>query len=406
LPPVNAAEQREYAIWRLLTAAGALALYAATAGILASRHAGLLFGADAHLYVPIATGEVFDRVFRFHPLTVASAELWMLLHKPFIAWIDARTWLQFLFAAAGAAGVWIATGAFARLVPWRLALAGGVIYALTFSVWFFSSIEESKLVSGTLATLYIAIWLRLREEWTARRAWLLTLVLFAACLNEIVACFLVVIPAVDELLRRGLNLRALRWLVAHGMVFLLALLILETAIPERLLPGTDAEGKSHFSMLLYYLARNDYSPGVLYSFVLNWLLFSVAAPEPLHYCPQCVSYFAPAFASYFFNPWRAAFLVPLCGLLLAMLVPKLRGKLPADTRAVLIALIVYSLLRATFFFVFNPSEAMLYTPSVMLAHLMLFVVIFAAAQIPAKGVLLAVLALLLFIANGLFMLGV
>lgn len=405
MPPTHASEQRIDAFCRLLIAAAAFALYVLSARFLAARHAGMLFGADAHLYAPIATGEVFDRVFRFHPVTVASAEFWMLLHRPLAGWIDPRTWLQILFAAIGAAGVWMATGAFARLMPMRLALAGSVLFALTLSVWFFASIEESKIVSGTLATFYIALWLRLREQWTARGAWLLTLVLFVACLNEIVACFLVIIPALDELQRRGFDLRALRWIAVHGLVFVLALLLLETAMPERLMPGTDAEGKSHFSMLFHYLARNEYSLTTLSSFILNWLLFSVAAPETLHYCPACAQYFDPTLASYFRNPWRAAFAVLFAGVLAAMFIPKLRMPMPEGIRRLLLALAAYSLLRAVFFFIFNPAEAILYTPSVMLPHLMLFLGVFAATQIPAKAALLAALAILLFIANGHFMIG-
>lgn len=406
LSAVTAVPEKLFSVARLLVAVAALLLYGISGSLLAARSGGFLFGADAHLYGPIALGEVYDRIFRFHPVTVASAELWMLLHKPFSGWISAAAWHRILYAAAGAAGVWIAIGAFARIVPSRLALLGGVLYALTLSVWFFSSIEESKIVSATLVALYIALWLRVREQWTFGGACLLTLVLFVACLNEIVACFLFVIPALDEWQRRGFDISGLRWLIPHGLVFLLALLILETAIPERLAPGMDAEGKSHFSMLFYYLTRNDYSLAALWSFVLNWLLFSIAAPASLQFCKDCYVYFTPAVADYFGNPWRAAPVMLLAGLLAAMLIPRIRNGIPGRLRMFLVALAGYSLVRGAFFFVFNPVEVMLYTPSVILAHLLLFLAIFAATKIPAKVTILAVLALLLFIANGFFIIGV
>jgi hypothetical protein len=399
---VNPQEQKIFVIGRLLFTAAAFALYAASVSPLSARSGGLLFGADAHLYGPIAFGEVYDRIFRFHPVTVTSAELWMQLHKYLANWIGPQTWLRLLFAAVGAAGVWMAINALSRIIPWRLALFGGALYALTLSVWFFSSIEESKIFSGTLVTLYIAMWMKLREDWTARGAILLTLVLFISCLNEIVAIFLGVIPALDELQRRGFGFRKLFWLAAHGLAFPVALLILETALPDRLSPVTTDEGRTHFSMMLYYMANHDFSFASLYSFMLNWFLFSVAAPMPLEWCKDCYVYFAPVISDYFRNPWRAAFLISFVVLLVAMFIPRLRTPIPQSLRAILLALAAYSILRGAFFFMFNPVEVMLYTPAVMAPHLVLFLAAFAAMRIPAKEAVLVVLAVLLLIGNGLF----
>ena len=44
------------------------------------------------------------------------------------------------------------------------------IYAVSFGVWYFASIEESKIVTATLSALYIAIYLHLRDDWTMRGA--------------------------------------------------------------------------------------------------------------------------------------------------------------------------------------------------------------------------------------------
>src|SRR5262245_62001992 len=117
-----------------------------------------------------------------------------------------------MFAAAGAVGVWAAMWAFAAVVPRRYVLPLGAIYAVTLGVWYFSSVEESKAITAALTALYIATYLRLRTRWTLRGAVLLTAILLLACLNEIVAGFLVLVPAVDTLVRRGWDVRHGRWI--------------------------------------------------------------------------------------------------------------------------------------------------------------------------------------------------
>ena len=72
---------------------------------------------------------------------------------------------------------------------------------------------------------------------------------------------------------------------------------------------------------------------------------------------------------------------------------------------ILLALLAYTLFRGLFFFVFLPSECLLYASSVTLAHLLIVAIPFAASSFPAKPALLAGLGGLLFIANGAFVIG-
>lgn len=129
-----------------------------------------------------------------------------ILH-PLTLWVAPIYVLKAMFAAVGAVGVWAAASACAAVVPRGCALLFGAIYALSFGVWYFASIEESKIVTASLAALYIATYLRLRTRWTMRGAVLLSAILLFACLNEIVSGFLIVIPIVDTLVRRGWDLR-------------------------------------------------------------------------------------------------------------------------------------------------------------------------------------------------------
>lgn len=65
----------------------------------------------------------------------------------------------------------------------------------------------------------------------------------------------------------------------------------------------------------------------------------------------------------------------------------------------------YAVVRGVFFFIFNPSEPLLFSPAVTFAHWSLILVPFVASPFPAKRELLAALCVLLLATNAGFMLG-
>ena len=177
-----------------LVAGAAFALYFISALVLQARNGTTYFGADTGLYAVLASGDVIDRVARFHPTTIAMASVWMKIFNPLTLWVAPALLLKAMFAAIGAVGVWAAMSAFAEVVPRRYVALFGIIYAVSFGVWYFSSIEESKIVTASLSALYIASYLQLRKNGLHSRVVLLTAILILTCLNEIVSCFLLVIP--------------------------------------------------------------------------------------------------------------------------------------------------------------------------------------------------------------------
>ena len=287
----------------------------------------------------------------------------------------------------------------------------GIIYATSLGVWYFSSIEESKIVTTTLTALYIGVYLRLRERWTLRGALLLMAILLAACLNEIVAVFLVVIPAVDTLVQRGLNFRQLRWIALHGLAGPAALVFLEGVVNGILVPpGTLPEGASHFSMLRYYVLGNNFGAAEAHSLLVNWLFFSIAAPTPdtiyaLPPWPTYRAYFEPVLANYLSSPLSAGLAVLLGLMVVASVPPRFRVEAAGHLAGILPALFAYTVLRGTFFFILNPLEGLLYSGPAILAHLLLLGIPFAVSRIPAKQWLLAAFAVLLLVTNGTFIVG-
>ena len=370
------------------------------------------FGSDSFFYTGLAQGEIVARSARFHPVTVVLAVAWMKILSPLTAWITPQHLFKAMFSAIGALGVGAAMWAFAAVVPRRHVLVCGLIYASSLGIWYFSSIEESKIVTASLSALYIAIYLQLRDNWSRRGAAFLTATLLVACLNEIVAAFLVAIPFVDTLVRRGWDWRqGLRkdwWIAVHGLTAPIAFVFLEFVVNGGLVAReTNAESASQFSHLMYYLANEDYSPASLYSFVVRWLFFNIAAPTPTatHNSAPNIQYggdFAPALTDYFTSPWSAALVVVTCVMIAAIVLRRYRADSLGNLAGLPSALIAYALVRGAFFMMYLPGEPLINSPAVVLAHLLIVIIPFTASRFPAKQAVLVAFATLLFITNAVF----
>jgi hypothetical protein len=402
----------ELALRAVLTA-GAFGLYWLSAIVLQQRGATLIFGNDAYLYEMLLKGTPVDRITRFHPLTTALIEVWVRLVAPLTAWFTPQALYKALFAAVGAAGVWAATAAFAAVGLRRQALLWGAVYAISAGVWYFSSVAESKIVTTTLVAFYIVAYLRLRTAWSARGALLLTALLLLACLNEIVAAFLVVIPAIDAVVQHGWNVRAqiVRnwWIVCHALAAPIAFLFIELVVNGWLVPvGNNPEGASHLSMLLYYFTQRELSAAAGYDFAVRWLFFNLAAPSIDATHGAIGRYggdFPPGLGGYLDSPVSVG-LIALFGAVLAVgLLRPHRGRIGRDMAGIVLGVLAFALLRAVFFFIVFPGEHMLFASTTTLPHILLIAIPFSVSSYPRKQALLAGLAGLLFIVNGAFILG-
>jgi hypothetical protein len=406
----------------VLVAAAAFGLYWLSSFLLVAREGTTHFGADTWFYAELAKGDIFaqladdkysqlDRIFRFHPVTVVLAAGWMTIVEPLTALISPLHLLRAMFALVGAVGVWAAQWAFAAVVPQRYVALLGAVYACSLSVWYFSSIEESKTVTATLIVLYLATYLHLRSNWTLRGAALLTAILLVACLNEIVAGFVVIVPVIDTLVRNGWHVRHYRWIAGHALVGPIALGILELFMRGRMSPaGVNPEGANHLSMLVYYVTSNDYSPTALYASAVRWLFFSIAAPSPdaRHFAQPEINYgggFEPALANYFSSPVSGGLVVLFGAMLAATMLPRYRASSLGDLTGVMLGLLAFALARGIFFLFLFPREPILFSAGATLAHLLLVAIPFAASSFPWKRPLLAGLAALLLITNASFILG-
>jgi hypothetical protein len=390
-------------------------LYWVSAIALETRKALPYFGSDPWYYVRLAQpnviertpGDYFlDRIARFHPTTVALAVVWMKMVSPLFAWFDPAQLLRVMSAAIGVLGVWAAISAFGTVLSRGYAVLFGIVYALSLGIWYFASIEESKIVTATLSALYIAGYLHLRQRWSNVRAALLLAILLLACLNEIVSGFLAAIPLVDAFMQRRMDRRFARWMGAQVLVGVVSLAILEGVLGRWLLAGTKVlEEGSHFEMMIAYVLKMPHGVASLYVMLVNWLFFNIAAPTAkpdyaMPMWPLYKGYFEPSLANYLASPATVASAVLFGVMVAACLLPRDRARSWGAATGILVPLAAYSALRGLFFFVFNPAEALLFSPAVTLAHMLIVGLPFAASRLPAKQVLLAAFAALLFVANG------
>lgn len=394
------------------------AIYWATSFILEQNKAKTRFGADTWFYSELADSDSLShlrdnkelgRLIRFHPVTVIASALWMNVFEWAKYHIAQEQVLRAMFALIGALGTYAAMAGFAAVMLRKHVAFWGAIFGVSLGVWYFSSIEESKIVSGVLATLYIAIYLHLRENWSRGRAIILTAVLLVACLNEIVAGFLVIIPLVDTLVRYGIAIRRGLWIFFHALAAPFALVILELIARAGFDSGKQhPEGATHFSMLLWYITQNDYSFSSVYAFAVRWFAFNIAAPEQaVHFVNEKIGYggdFDPKLAPYLHSPVSFVAAILFIALLLAAFLPRYRPAMTKNAAGIMLGLAAYIFVRGTFFFILLPQEALLFTSSVTFAVLLLVAMPFSASEFTRKRVLLALFATALFLANGAFML--
>ncbi len=405
--------RRVFAFAALALAAGSFALYFASALRLEQNGATLNFGADSWYYTKLAEGRLLEqlaegrevtRTARFHPVTVVLVTAWMNAFAFLTTWVDPENLLKAFFAATGAAGVFASVWAMAAVLPRYHALLGAAIYAVSASVWYFSSIEESKIVSATLVAIYIALYMRLRERCSVRGVWLLTLALLIACLNEIVSVFLLAIPFMEVFAKSRFNWRGYRWLFLHALAGPLAILLMEIGGGLLLGPEPGRQWQSHFRLFLHFIHPANYGLENLYQFFLNWFFFSIAAPGVETQYRQIApygGYFDPSFMNYFTAPWSAGIVVIAAWMIVANLLTKFQGSVTGE-RYLLLGMAGYSLVRAAFFFIFAAQEPFLFSSSIVLPHIMMVLIPFMASSAPARGWTLGAFAALLFVTNALF----
>jgi hypothetical protein len=171
-----------------------------------------------------------------------------------------------------------------------------------------------------------------------------------------------------------------------------------------------AEGKNHFDLMLTFAALGDHSILSFIGFLLNWFFFAIAAPSPeashiYEIWPNYDAYFEPEPFHYLNHLTSGLFMLSLLTMIGAAIF--LRPERPRDPtlRFLLIGLAVYSLERIILFFIFIPSEALLYSTSTLFCHLIILSVLFLNSRFPYKKLTYNFFVATLAISNIRFLFG-
>lgn len=384
-------------------------LYWETQSIFDEYEKSSYFGADSIIYAKIAEGVIDQQVQFFHPLTAAISSLWLSITTPLQGLADVAELYGAMYAAIGALGVVAAAAAFHRLLPANPALICTLAYALSLSVWYFSSIHETKIIDGTIASVYIAVYLRLRENWSIWWFFLLTSIMIIGCFNSIVTAFLVLIPAIDVLLRNSFRIRELGWVFMHALPAPFILIILEFLIRSSVEPNNvKAEAENHFDLLVTFAKMGSHTVTSFFGFIQNWIVFSLAAPSADADHGYAIwevteGYFHPNLHQYFSNLSSGLFLLSLILIVLVGLNTVRLGRLAVGLWPLLAGLAAYSAARIVLFFIFLPSEALLYTSPIILAHLIIISTLYFQSTFRYKAQIYGFFVAMMAISNIRFM---
>lgn len=384
-------------------------LYWETQSIFHEYEKSSYFGADSNIYAKIAEGIVDQQIAFFHPFTAFISKTWIFMTSPLMGLVDAHERFGAMFALIGALGVVAAAAAFRKLMSANRAMLCTCAYALSLSIWYFSSIHETKIIDGAIASLYIAVYLCIRQNWNIWWFLLLTSILIVGCFNSIVTAFLVLIPAVDILLREKLNLKKLDRVVLHALPAPVILVILEVMIKKSIdVTNLEAEAQNHFSLLITFAELGDHSIWTFLDFLKNWLVFSLGAPSAdadhgYAIWQEADGYFAPNLFQYFSSLSSGLFFVSLT-LIIVISLNAIQLRLQnREIYCLLAGLAAYSCARIVLFFIFLPSEALLYTSPVILAHLIIMSVLFFKSRFPYKTELYGFFVAMMAVSNIRFM---
>lgn len=409
------------AIWQIAVAASFIfVVYLGSAYLLAAEQRDEALGADAGLYRMLAYPTFAeDRVTAFHVVTVLLARAWIGIIAPLVGRIAPDLWpphmLHPLLAAVGAAGVIAAIYVASKFLARRDAILFGVIYGLSLGVWYFSCVPESKGLTAALIAVYLAVYLRFRDDRSMVSGLMLSGIMFAACMNDLTSAALLVIPLFDSVMRGRFDKSACARIgmqLTIGVVG--AVVIQQLMVP--LLPGNGSESAKDWpvesgavALFLKYFQISDHSPSAFWSFLLNWLFFNIAAPQEhathaLALWPDYKGFFEPSLFGYLTSVTTLGLAGCVASIIYFAAAPTSRGRITSDAAGLMMGLLAFSVVRGVFFFLFNPGEAILFSSSVVLPHLLLFSIPFGTAKISdqLRTLLLSGFAVLLFLANGRF----
>jgi len=343
------------------------------------------FGADVPNYT-FGIGNLWH-----HPLTgwlITSYRYFInnLLHIAY-----STTVAKFLFSFFGAINVMIVYRIFLMFFNRYKSFLFTVCYGFSLSVWYFSSVPESYVISATLYSLYFWYFIKHCSDLRLMKVLILLGILAFAICNDISSVFLLFLPLIYFNKEIITNKRIRSYFLLH-VFFLVALCIMFKFL------GWDV-------VKFFLIQREGYGPSsyVLSDFIepfLNVIFFSVGAPShETSYAPRLLSFnsafFKPTLLGYMDHIVTAIFFIFYGSL---MIIALSRVQLIKHNKFI-IPFIVFIAARYLSIVFFNPGEAFLFTTLSTLPLLLILFCLFDTAHFRYKGAFELVLFLSMFASN-------
>ena len=308
------------------------------------------FGADCPFY--FFKGGVDKQLLLRHVTTVLLS-----------SWLnDIINNIKVFYAATGALGVLISYGIFSKFFNSRLSILCACIYGFSLSIWFFSSFPESYIVTTIFINLYIYIFLKIKNEVTFLKLFLLSMVLILAVINDFTSLMILLLPAVYFNKRLIIEKLILQKMIIHFFVVITISFAILNVFSYKY---HNISVFKYYSIYSGVLNAKQYTWRDIGEPLFNSLIFNIAAPETM------VSFQTKAFPLYtgFFKPSLLSYLNYFPSLLILLMYVFLvlssairTIKLRKEPDLIQLALLIFIAGRIIFVSKFlNPGEAFLYS---------------------------------------------
>lgn len=286
--------------------------------------------------------------------------------------------IKVLYAVTGALGVVISYGIFSQFFNSRLSILCACIYGFSLSIWFFSSFPESYIVTTIFINLYIYIFLKIRNEVTYLKLFLLSLVLILAVINDFTSLMILLLPAVYFKKRLFYEKQILQKIIIHSFIVITISLVILSIISYKyfnMSPFT-----YYFSTYGRFLNTQYYTWRDISEPLFNSLIFNIAAPEKVvsfhtKAFPWYLGFFKPSLLSYLNYFPSLLFFLMYVFLVLSSAIRIIKFRKEPDLFQ--FALLFYIVFRVIVFScIINPGEAFLYSSILVLPILFILIVNF------------------------------
>jgi len=330
------------------------------------------FGGD----IPHYTFDI-GHIFR-HPLTTWLIKSYRGLIEGMFHVTASIPAMKFLFSFFGAINIVIVYSICTMFFNRYRSVLYTACYGFSLSVWYFSSVPESYVISATLYSLYIWYFIKHSSDLRLTQVLISLGILTLALLNDISSVFLLLLPLTYYNKKIITDKKIRRFFLLHVFFFLASWFVIK--FQQWPLVEFYSNMRNDFSVKSFMI--NDFMEPLL-----NVTFFSIGAPShEVSYAPRMLphypGYFVPSLWGYMNHIVTAIFFVFYSGFIMIALS---RIHLIKHNKFI-IPFIIFIIARYVSIIFVNPGEAFLFTILSTLPLLLVLFFLFDMTNFKYKGI--------------------